>query len=63
MPPVFAAMLNVKVPSPLPLAPPVIDIHDALLAADHSHPAGAVTDSELASVPDAATVIFRGLTA
>jgi hypothetical protein len=40
----FAATLNVTVPLPVPDAPPVTEIHDAPLAADHVHvPADAVT--------------------
>ena len=45
-PPVFAAMLNDRVPLPLPLDAPLIDIHEALLAADQLHPAPAVTETE-----------------
>jgi len=41
---VFAATLNVAVPLPLPLAPDVIVIHDALLCAVHAQPPGADTD-------------------
>jgi len=40
----FAATLNVAVPLPLPLAPDVIVIHDALLCAVHAQPPGADTD-------------------
>jgi hypothetical protein len=49
---VFAATLNDAVPLPVPLAPPVTVIHDALLAAVHAHPAPAVT--VLLPVPAAA---------
>ena len=40
---VFAATLKEAVPGPVPLAPPVTVIHDALLAAVQAHPAPAVT--------------------
>jgi hypothetical protein len=40
---VVAATLNVTVPAPLPLAPPVMVIHAALLTAVHAHPIVAVT--------------------
>ena len=40
----FAATLNVAVPLPLPLAPDVIVIHDALLCAVHAQPPAADTD-------------------
>ena len=33
-------------PLPLPLAPEVTLIHDALVAAVHAHPAGAVTPTD-----------------
>jgi hypothetical protein len=36
-------MLKVVDPLPLPLAPPVIVNHAALLVADHAHPVGEVT--------------------
>ena len=39
-------MLNASVPLPLPLEEPLIDIHEALLAADQLHPAPAVTETE-----------------
>ncbi len=39
----FAAALNATVPFPLPLAPLVTVIHEALLVAVHAHPAPAVT--------------------
>ena len=41
--PVLAAAVIVTVPSPEPLAPAVIDSHDALLAAVHAHPPAALT--------------------
>ena len=42
----FAAMLNVADPLPLPVAPPVKVIHEALLDDDHEHPVGLVTAVE-----------------
>ena len=48
----FAATVNATVPLPLPLAPLVIAIHDAVSEAVHPHPAGAVTENVLAA-PDA----------
>lgn len=41
--PGFAAAVNATVPLPLPLAPEVMVIHDAPVAAVHEHPLGAVT--------------------
>ena len=49
----FAATLNVTVPFPDPLAPPVIVIHVALLAAVHAQPLPLVTVNE--PVPPPAT--------
>lgn len=43
--PVFAAMLNVTVPLPEPVAPLVIVIHDTLLAAVQEHPVPFRTDT------------------
>jgi hypothetical protein len=40
---VFDATVNPTFPDPVPLAPDVIEIHNALLAAVHAHPAGIVT--------------------
>ena len=37
-PPGFADAVNVVLPSPEPFAPEVMDNHDVLLAAVHSHP-------------------------
>jgi hypothetical protein len=51
---VLAATLNVVVPLPLPLAPPVTVIQALLLWADHVQPAATVTDA-LPVPPDAAT--------
>ena len=48
----FAATLKNAVPFPVPLAPPVTVIHEALLAAVHAQPAPAVT--VLLPVPPAA---------
>jgi hypothetical protein len=43
---VFAGALNVVVPAPVPLAPPVIVSHAALLAAVHAQPVPAVIPTE-----------------
>jgi len=48
--PLFAATLNVAAPLPLPLAPDVIVIQDALLCAVQVQPLGADTDTD-APVP------------
>jgi hypothetical protein len=40
---VFAAILKAALPFPLPLAPDVIDSHEALAAAVHVQPVAAVT--------------------
>jgi hypothetical protein len=48
--PVFAATLNATVPLPFPLAPEVMVIHDALLAAVHGH----VAETDTVPVPPAA---------
>jgi hypothetical protein len=60
--PVLALMLNVTAPSPLPLVRPVTEIQDELLVANHSQGEGALTDTELASVPDAGAEIFVAVT-
>jgi hypothetical protein len=60
--PVLELMLNVTVPSPLPLALPVTEIQDELLVANHSQRPGAVTDTEVAAVPDAGAEIFVEVT-
>ena len=44
--PVLAAMLNVTVPGPVPLAPAVTVTHAASLLAVHAQPLGAVTVTE-----------------
>jgi hypothetical protein len=49
----FAVTLNVTAPFPLPAAPPVTVIHDALLAALHIQPLAAVTVTE----PDVAAAV------
>src|SRR5439155_1610012 len=43
VPAVFAAMLNVTLPLPVPAAPVATVIHASLLTAVHAHPVGAVT--------------------
>ena len=53
---VLAATLNDVVPGPVPLAPPVTEIHAALLAAVHAQPAPAVT--VLLPVPAAAVNVW-----
>jgi hypothetical protein len=50
-PPPFDATLKVAVPLPLPLAPDVIVIHDALLWAVQAHPLGADTDTDPPVLP------------
>ena len=47
----FAATVNVTVPLPDPLAPPVIVIQVALLAAVHAQPLPLVTVNELVPPP------------
>jgi len=47
----FAATVNVTVPLPDPLAPPVIVIQVALLAAVHAQPLPLVTVNELVLPP------------
>jgi hypothetical protein len=47
----FAAMLNVVVPLPLPLVPPVNVIQAALLDAFHAQPVNVVTDDEPVAAP------------
>lgn len=49
--PPFDATLKVAVPLPLPFAPDVIVIHDALLCAVHAHPFGAETDIDAPAPP------------
>ena len=44
-PVLFAATLNVTVPFPLPLAPPVTVIQFAWLVAVHGHPVAVTTDT------------------
>jgi hypothetical protein len=44
-------MLNVVVPAPVPLVPPVSVIHVALLAADQLHPASVVTADDPVDAP------------
>jgi hypothetical protein len=47
----FAAILNVVDPLPLPLAPPLIVIHPALLVADHAQPVSVVTAADPVAAP------------
>jgi hypothetical protein len=51
--PVLATMVNVVVPSPVPLAPAPMLSHGALLVAVQAHPAGAVTVTDGPEPPDA----------
>jgi hypothetical protein len=57
---VFAAALNVTLPSPLPPAPAVIEIHEALLLAVHEHPLPADTPT-VPVPPPAGAVPLIGL--
>ena len=50
--PGLLATLNATLPFPVPLAPAVIVIHAAVVAAVHPQPAGAVTEKELAPPAD-----------
>lgn len=59
---VFAAALIDTVAFPLPLAPAVIDNHDALLVAVHAQPAPVVTVTEPVGPPPPATDRVVGLT-
>ena len=59
--PGLGLMLNVTVPLPLLAVEPVTEIQDELLVADHLQRGGAVTDTELASVPDAGAETFLAL--
>jgi hypothetical protein len=54
-------MLKASVPLPLPLEEPLIEIHDALLPADQSHPAVPDTDTER-DAADASTLTSSGVT-
>jgi hypothetical protein len=58
---VFAATVNPTVPFPVPLAPLVIVIHVAVVAAVHAHPDGVVTATLVAGPPAAPTVCDVGL--
>ena len=60
--PVFDRTLNVTDPSPVALVAPISEIHDALLAALHSHEGAAVTAIELLLVPDGPKVTSLGTT-
>ena len=53
--PAFAPALIVTVPFPLPLDPPLIVNHDALLVAVHAHPSPVVTVTGPVAPPVAAT--------
>jgi hypothetical protein len=56
--PVFGAALNVTLPSPLPLAPAVTEIHGALLLAVHEHPLPA--DTLTVPLPPPAAIAASG---
>jgi hypothetical protein len=60
--PVFAAALIDTLPLPVPLAPAVIESHDALLVAVHVHPAAAVTVTGPVAPPPATTDRVVGFT-
>ena len=60
--PGLGLMLNVTVPLPLLAVEPVTEIQDELLVANHLQRGGAVTDTELAFVPDAGAETFLALT-
>ena len=51
--PVFARMLNVTLPLPLPVAPEVTVIQVALLVVVHAHPELLVTADDPGPPPDA----------
>ena len=60
--PVLDAMLNGILALPVPLFAPVMEIHNALLLADQSHPAGAVNETELDCEPEADAETLCGAT-
>jgi len=60
--PVFAAAVIETVPLPVPLAPAVIDSHDALLVAVQVHPAAAVIVTGPVAPPPATTDRVVGFT-
>jgi hypothetical protein len=60
--PVFDLTLKVTDPLPVPLVVPKSEIHDALLAALHSHEDAAATAIELLLVPAALKVTSLGVT-
>ena len=57
-PPVFAAAVKVTAPFPVPVAPSVIESHDALLVDVQPHPAGAETFTD--PFPPAAGTFWLG---
>jgi hypothetical protein len=57
--PVVPSIVSVTTPAPLPAAPPVIVIHEVLLAAVHPHPGPALTLT-VRDPPDASTVCASG---
>jgi hypothetical protein len=59
VPAVLAATLRPTVPLPVPLAPEVTVIHDALLVADRAQPVVPLTET-LTPPPPAATVVLVG---
>ena len=59
--PVLAATLKPTVPLPVPVAPLVIVIHDAVVEDVHAHPAGIVTATFVAAPLPAPTVCAAGL--
>jgi hypothetical protein len=60
--PELDAMLSDIRTLPVPLSAPVMEIHNALLLADQSHPAGAVNDTTLEVEPEADAEILSGAT-
>jgi hypothetical protein len=60
--PVFAVALTATVPSPVPLAPEVIESHDTLLVADHVHSSVVMTANGPAAPPLAPIDTAVGMT-
>jgi hypothetical protein len=57
----FVATAKVTEPSPLPLVPAVIVIHEALLVAVHAQPPVVDTDTPIPEAPEDNNVTFVGL--
>jgi len=58
---VFGATVTLTVPLPEPEAPAVIDSHDALEAAVHAHPAGAVIETVLFPPPAGVEIVVGAI--